>query len=88
MLNRDNIIQRAVQECLEEMYAKAQPSANYKELIEKVKSGEIEDSNENPVYNRYYLSQEEFEYIRNSKKKMTGVLYGKQPSSLALFYGI
>ena len=65
MLNRDNIIQRAVQECLEEMYAKAQPSADYKELIEKVESGEIEDSNENPVYNRYYLSQEEFEYIRN-----------------------
>ena len=65
MLDRDNIIQRAVHECLEEMYAKAQPSANYKELIEKVKSGKIEDSHENPVYNRHYLSQEEFEYIKN-----------------------
>ena len=43
MLDRDNIIQRAVHECLEEMYAKAQPSASYKELIEKVKSGKIED---------------------------------------------
>lgn len=65
MLDRDTIIQRAVHECLEEMYAKAQPSASYKELIEKIKSGEIEDSHENPVYSRYYLSQEEFEYIRN-----------------------
>ena len=35
MLDRDVIIQRAVHECLEEMYDKAQPSANYKELIEK-----------------------------------------------------
>lgn len=65
MLNRDNIIQRAVHECLEEMYAKAQPSADYKELIEKVKTGEIIDTHENPVYDRHYLSREEFEYIRN-----------------------
>ena len=65
MLDRDVIIKRAIDECMEEMYLKAQPSVSYKELIEKVKSGEIEDSHENPVYNRYYLSQEEFEYIRN-----------------------
>ena len=65
MLDRNVIIKRAIDECMEEMYLKAQPSVSYKELIEKVKSGEIEDSHENPVYNRYYLSQEEFEYIRN-----------------------
>ena len=65
MLDRDVIIKRAIDECMEEMYLKAQPSVSYKELIEKVKSGEIEDSHENPVYNRYYLSQEEFEYIKN-----------------------
>lgn len=76
MLDRDNIIQRAVHECLEEMYAKAQPSVSYKELIEKVKSGEIEDSQENPVYNRYYLSQEEFIYIKNKYEKA----YGFEPS--------
>lgn len=65
MLDRDVIIKRAIDECMEEMYLKAQPSVSYKELIEKVKFGEIEDSHENPVYNRYYLSQEEFEYIKN-----------------------
>lgn len=69
MLDRDNILQRAVNECMEECYQKAQPSINYKELIEKVKSGEIKDSHENPVYNRYYLSQEEFEYIKNKYKE-------------------
>lgn len=65
MIDRDIIIKRAIEECLEEMYAKAQPSVSYKELVKKVKSGEIEDSHENPVYKRYYLSQEEFDYIRN-----------------------
>lgn len=65
MLDRDVIIKRAIDECFEEMYLKAQPSANYKEMIENVKSGEIQDSESNPVYERHYLSQEEFEYIRN-----------------------
>lgn len=69
MLDRSNIIQRAVDECYEEMYQKAQPSISYKELIQKVKSGEIEDSHDNPVYKKYYLSQEEFEYIRNKYKE-------------------
>ena len=36
MLDRDVIIKRAIDECMEEMYQKAQPSANYKELVEKV----------------------------------------------------
>lgn len=68
MLDRSNILQRAVDECMEEMYQKAQPSISYEELIEKVKSGEIEDSQDNPVYKRYYLSQPEFEYIRDKYK--------------------
>lgn len=72
MINRDAIIKRAIDECIEEMYLKAQPSVNYKELIEKVKSGEIEDSHENPVYNRYYLSQAEFEYIKDKYAKAYG----------------
>ena len=60
MLDRDEIIGRAYDDCMSEMYAKAQPSADFKQLVEDVKSGKIIDSNENPVYNRYYLSYEEF----------------------------
>lgn len=72
MLDRHVIIKRAIDECMEEMYQKAQPSTSYKELIAKVKSGEIEDSNENPIYRRYYLSQAEFEYIKDKYAKAYG----------------
>lgn len=65
MIDRDIIISRAIDECVEEMFLKAQPSVSLKELVEKVKSGEIEDSRENPIYTRHYLSQKEFEYIKN-----------------------
>lgn len=65
MIDRDVILKRAVEECFEEMYLKAQPPVNYKKLIEKIKSGEVEDSAKNPVHNRHYLSHEEFDYIRN-----------------------
>ena len=73
MIDRDIIIRKAVDECMEEMYLKAQPSVNFKELIQKVKSGEIEDSHDNPVYDRHYLSMEEFEYIRNKYAEAYGL---------------
>jgi hypothetical protein len=73
MLDRNVIIKRAIDECMEEMYLKAQPSVNFKELVQKVKSGEIEDSRDNPIYNRYYLSMEEFEYIRNKYVEAYGL---------------
>ena len=72
MIDRDVIIKRAIEECMEEMYLKAQPSANYKELIEKVKSKEIIDNSEDRVLDRYYLSQEEFEYIKNKYAEAYG----------------
>lgn len=72
MLDRDVIIKRAIDECMEEMYQKAQPSASYKELIEKVKSKEIIDNSEDRVLDRYYLSQEEFEYIKNKYSEAYG----------------
>ncbi len=64
MLNRETVIKQAFHDCMEEMYAKAQPSADYDTLIELVKKGVISES-ETPIYQRYYLSQKEFEYIRN-----------------------
>ena len=33
MLNRDTIISRAFHECMTEMYAKAQPSVDYDQLL-------------------------------------------------------
>lgn len=55
----------ATHDCFKEMYAKAQPSADYDVLLQQKKDGLIEDSNENPIYSRYYLSQEEFIYIKD-----------------------
>ena len=72
MLDRDVIIKRAIDECMEEMYQKAQPSASYKELVEKVKAKELFESPENPMYNRHYLSQEEFEYIKDKYSEAYG----------------
>ncbi|MBR5298530.1 MAG: hypothetical protein IKU29_11795 [Parabacteroides sp.] len=65
MLDRDTIFERAYLECMTEMYEKAQPKANFIELRQKVKDGLMEDSPENPIYNRHYLSHEEFIYILN-----------------------
>lgn len=64
-IDRKAVIERAYDECMVEMYAKAQPSADYKELVSKKKSGEIIDTDLDPIYRRYYLSQEEFKYIRD-----------------------
>lgn len=63
-MTRDDIFNEAVRNCFRELYRKAQPSADYDEIVEKVKNGEMEDTDKDPVYNRYYLSMEEFTYIR------------------------
>lgn len=63
MINRDKILDEAFDRCMEEMYLRAQPSASYKELVEGVKNNTVEDSKANPIYDRYYLSHEEFKYI-------------------------
>lgn len=65
MLDRQKILDEAYERCMEEMYLKSQPSVSYKQLIQDLKDGKIEDTPENPIYNRYYLSQEEFIYIRD-----------------------
>lgn len=67
MLTRDKIIEQAYHECMSEMYAKAQPSADFNQLLKDAKVGKI--SKDEKVYERYYLSQEEFKYILNKYKK-------------------
>ena len=66
MIDREKIIEQAYVECMCEMYAKAQPSADYKKLLEDVKNGKITDSPYDPVYSRYYLSYEEYKYTLHS----------------------
>lgn len=63
MLNRDNVINQAFHDCLKEMFAKAQPSVDYDQLISDFKEGKITEGPKNHIYDRYYLSQEEFSYI-------------------------
>lgn len=60
---RDKVIEQAFHDCMKEMYAKAQPSLDYDLATEQIKSGEMVDTKEDPVYGRHYLSHDEFKYI-------------------------
>ena len=61
MLDRKDIIEQAYNECLTEMYAKAQPPADFKALLEECKNNPSK-RNEN-FYEHHYLSQAEFNHI-------------------------
>lgn len=67
MISRDKIIEQAYHDCMKEMYARSQPPADYDQLLEDVKNGKI-GKNE-CVYERHYLSHEEFKYILGKYKK-------------------
>lgn len=71
MLDRDKILEKAYNECMAEMYVKAQPSADYYQLCEDAKNGKI--GKDERVYERYYLSQEEFLHIRDKYVKAYGM---------------
>ena len=58
-IDRSSVIEQAILECLTEMYAKAQPSADFNKLMELYKG------TNKPFYQWYYLSEEEFHYILN-----------------------
>ena len=65
---RKDILERAVNECMAEMYAKAQPQGDWYQLCEDAKNGKI--GKDERVYERYYLSSQEFGYILNKYKEM------------------
>ena len=69
MLTRNDVLGKAIHECLADMYRWAQPSIDIDKLIE---SG-FKDSKENPLYKRHYLSQDNFIYIRDSFKIAYGI---------------
>ena len=72
-LTRDDIIDEAYMKCMNEMYAKAQPSTNFNELLEGVKNGTIIDTPYDKVFERYYLSYEEFHYILDKYTELYGM---------------
>jgi hypothetical protein len=63
MLDQKEIFSRAYNECMTEMYAKAQPSADWNQILKDFKEGKYDKNTR--IYERYYLSQEEFAYILN-----------------------
>lgn len=58
-INKNVIMDRAVNECYTELFAKAQPSADWNDIKKAIKDKTIEDH----FYRHYYLSKEEFDYI-------------------------
>lgn len=65
IVNRKEIIKKAIHDCYAELYAKAQPLADYDNLTAEIKAGKIDEEKEVAIYNRHYISKEELEYIVN-----------------------
>ena len=63
ILDRELVLSKALDDCFREMFAKAQPSADYDNLIAEYKAGKIDEEKDGPVYDRHYLSMEEYIYI-------------------------
>lgn len=71
MLTREEVINKAYHDCMHEMYAKSQPEADYDNLLEEYRSGKI--GNDEQIYERHYLSKDEFFYIRDKYKSAYGI---------------
>lgn len=63
MKTREDILEQACIECLAEMYNKAQPSLDFKQYYQDVKSGKIDKDDK--IYEKHYLSSDETNYIVN-----------------------
>ncbi len=63
MIDKAYVMKKAIHDCFKEMYAKAQPSADWDKIIEDYRNGVYKK--DEIIYDRYYLSQEEFIYIKN-----------------------
>ena len=63
VIDRDKVLAKAVEDCYREMFAKAQPAADWDNLIAEYKAGKIDEEKDGPVYDRHYLSYHEYVYI-------------------------
>ena len=66
MINREDILDKAFHDCMHEMYAKSQPEADYDNLLNEYAEGKI--GKDERIYDRHYLSMDEFLYIRDTYK--------------------
>lgn len=62
-LDKDELIGKAVMLCYKEMYERAQPSADFEDLLYEFNKIKAETGKEERFFDRYYLSSEEQEYI-------------------------
>lgn len=69
MLDREEVLCKAYEDCIHEMFAKAQPSADWDNIIEEYKAGKIDEKKDGPIYDRHYLSAEEYKYILDKYMK-------------------
>ena len=69
MLDREEVLYKAYEDCIREMFAKAQPSADWDNIVEEYKAGKIDEKKDGPIYDRHYLSSEEFKYILDKYMK-------------------
>ena len=69
MITRTDILSEAIHKCLAEMYRWSQPSID----IDKLIADGFKDDREHPLYERHYLSQENFIYIRDRFKEAYGI---------------
>lgn len=60
-ITEDAVMQCAIHDCMKEMYEKAQPTADWDNLVEEYRQGKI--GKDERIYERHYLSHEEFKYI-------------------------
>ena len=67
---RDDILSKAVNDCLQEMYLKAQPSLDFNELKERAKNNEEVDKD---FWSHHYLPRKEYDDILYSYMHAYGI---------------
>ncbi len=70
MINRNEILTKAVEDCICEMFKWSQPSIDLKQLVEEG----FKDDKENPLFDMHYLSQENFNSIRDIYAEAYGII--------------
>lgn len=61
--DRREFLSEICEECMRELYRKAQPMADWDNLVEEYRTGKI--GKDERVYERHYISKEEYDYIIN-----------------------
>lgn len=63
-LSKADILHEAIRRCKIELYKRAQPSADYNEIYKNYQKQSEEGKTVEPVYHRYYISKEEYDYVK------------------------